>query len=303
MKASNKDKTLRTRPVPSEIAELLSIANNLPQELGADHKRVVNPHEYEIDSETVGFYLSRLLARMPNDLKAFVTQKLDFKVEKTGEVSLTNLDEGWQKSAGPNLLQYAYEVARPLWGAGEVESMRQRYLFLFAVRDILRCLASPSMPTKVEPKDKPLVMTHTRGWLRATQQSFLNPALRIYSRVEGLRSQLYISNQTTSEGTHKLAVYHPLLLQVLESVEAERIRACPVCGRLFWAGRLDQSACPRHGNVLRARRSREKRRKQEREEGRAEPEPKGREKLTIKKGRKAAGRVNKRKTIKRRKGR
>ena len=278
MRQTNKQKTLRTRSVPSEIAELLSIANRLPPGLDADHKGIVNPQEYGFDTEAVRFFLLRALARMPDELKAFVTQNLELEPGENGEASLTiKLDEGWQKAAGPNLLLYASEVERPLWRAGEVESMRQRYLFLFAVRDILRSVASPPTPTGVVQTDKPLVLANARIWLRAAQRSFLNPAQRIYSKVDGLRSQLYISNEITREGTHKLAVYHPLLLQVLETVEAERIRECPVCRKLFWAGRLDQSACPLHGNVLRARRLRGKRRKQEQQERPALPEPKVRE--------------------------
>src|SRR5688572_17758703 len=131
MSRSYQRQVQRTRPVPIEIAELLSIANSLPPELSPDHKALVNPHEQRFDTEAVRFFLSRALARMPDELKAFVTQNLEVKVEKNGEVSLGNLDEAWQKSAGPNLLHYAFEVARPLWREGEVESMRQRYLFLF----------------------------------------------------------------------------------------------------------------------------------------------------------------------------
>lgn len=299
MTPSNKRQASRTRAVPNEIAELLSIANRLPPDLGADHKAVMNPHEYELDGDGVRFFLLRALVGMPDDLKAFVTQSLELKLEKTGELSL-KLDEGLQKTVGPNLLQYAFEVARPLWSAGEIESMRQRYLFLFAVRDILRCLASPRTPTQVDPKETPLVLANTRSWLRAAQISFLNPAQRMYSKIDGLRTQLYISKEITREGTHKLAVYHPLLFQVLESVEAERIRECPVCGKLFWAGRLDQSACHLHGNVLRARRLREKRRNQKQQELSA---PKVRDRRAIKGDRKASRQVHKRKPTKGKKGR
>jgi hypothetical protein len=302
MKRNNRRKTLRTRPESKDITELLYIANRLPRELGADHESVVNSQEHGYDQKTLEFFLLRALAELPIDLKAFVTQSLELKLEKSGEFSL-KLDEGLQKTVGPNLLQYAFDVARPLWGAGEIESMRQRYIFLFAVRDILRCLASPRTPTQVEPKEKPLVLANTRSWLRAAQMSFLNPAQRMYSKIDGLRTQLYISKEITREGTHKLAVYHPLLFQVLESVEAERIRECPVCGRLFWAGRLDQSACHLHGNVLRARRLREKRRNQKQQEHRVLSAPKVRDRPAIKGERKASRQVHKRKPTKGKKGR
>ncbi len=47
-----------------------------------------------------------------------------------------------------------------------------------------------------------------------------------------------------------------------ESVDINRIRACEVCSRIFWAGRIDKWGCsPKCSNVIRVRKSRE--RKQE----------------------------------------
>jgi hypothetical protein len=44
------------------------------------------------------------------------------------------------------------------------------------------------------------------------------------------------------------------LQQILEGVEAARIRHCPICGALYWAGRMDRPACGRRcGHVLRSR--------------------------------------------------
>ena len=44
------------------------------------------------------------------------------------------------------------------------------------------------------------------------------------------------------------------LAQALVGVEASRIRICPYCGILYWAGRSDQPACSRkHAHALRAR--------------------------------------------------
>jgi hypothetical protein len=48
------------------------------------------------------------------------------------------------------------------------------------------------------------------------------------------------------------------IVKALEGVEAFRIRLCPVCGKIFWAGRLDQPCCtPVCAHVLRTRRWRE----------------------------------------------
>jgi len=47
------------------------------------------------------------------------------------------------------------------------------------------------------------------------------------------------------------------ILDALEGVEIGRIRQCPVCGRIFWAARIDQKAHDhRCANTLRVRNSR-----------------------------------------------
>lgn len=50
-----------------------------------------------------------------------------------------------------------------------------------------------------------------------------------------------------------------LFFQVVEDedVEARRIRECPICQRIFWAGRLTMQGCsPRCANTFRVRRHR-----------------------------------------------
>ena len=49
-------------------------------------------------------------------------------------------------------------------------------------------------------------------------------------------------------------------LELLKGIEASRIRQCPICTKLFWAGRRDKSACTEEcSRVLRQRRLRENR--------------------------------------------
>src|SRR5262249_30341087 len=49
------------------------------------------------------------------------------------------------------------------------------------------------------------------------------------------------------------------LADALEGVEADRIRRCPICGKIYWAGRKDQPACKKSCvQALRVRRWREK---------------------------------------------
>src|SRR5205807_1239351 len=46
--------------------------------------------------------------------------------------------------------------------------------------------------------------------------------------------------------------------KAIEGVEAARIRICPICARIFWAGRIDQPSCRKGcANALRVRRYRD----------------------------------------------
>jgi hypothetical protein len=50
-----------------------------------------------------------------------------------------------------------------------------------------------------------------------------------------------ITVQTDPDGILRI-LYNPLL-GALEGVEAKRVRECPRCGAIYWAGRIDQPAC------------------------------------------------------------
>ena len=50
-----------------------------------------------------------------------------------------------------------------------------------------------------------------------------------------------------------------MFFRIIEGVEAARIRKCPVCGAIFWAGRIDKPSCSRRcGKILRTREWRER---------------------------------------------
>ncbi len=79
----------------------------------------------------------------------------------------------------------------------------------------------------------------------------------------------------------------PPLLEALEGVEVARIRACQFCGKVFWAGRIDQSCCSHQcaGN-LRARRWRERYEEKYKEQRYKKNEKEDLERQEAKKGRK-----------------
>lgn len=241
---------LRTRPVPEEVAELLSIANRLPRELGFSHDQIINAKINGFDDETLRYVLDRALEKLPADLAVFV---------RPGDDLLDRFAEGWQKALGRFRFQCAVivsggllfpttdtngEVAdgTPFFGLGEVEAMKQRYLFIFAVREIFR--AASEAHTSLDD---------ARRRLRLWQGSMPPSAL---GQVTALRGRLEIASRShpKTNDTHRLVYAQPAIAWVFEKIEAERIRECPVCEKLFWAGRLNQSACgPRCSNVQRAR--------------------------------------------------
>lgn len=273
--AHTKAKPLRTRQEPDRIKELLSIANKLRHAASPDHinrsaigasiaakiprtlartlvgshvhDAIINAHRYGHDEETIRYYLGRAVEKLPAELQAFV---------KPGNELLKQGAKPWLEIIGAWLYNFALggsgglmfpETEDPWFTEGEVESMRQRYLFLFAVREILKETSRACV--SLDEAGRRLSLLHT----------YSTHSSSALAQVKNLRSQLYVSSEETREGTHKLAVYYPLLFRVLEGVEAERIRECPICEKLFWAGRLDQTACStRCANVRRGRIHREK---------------------------------------------
>jgi predicted RNA-binding Zn ribbon-like protein len=59
----------------------------------------------------------------------------------------------------------------------------------------------------------------------------------IYYQSDAARSHFY----TDKDG--KIRFTPPSIVQLLEGIEAARIRECPVCYKIFWAGRRDMGCC------------------------------------------------------------
>ena len=67
----------------------------------------------------------------------------------------------------------------------------------------------------------------------------------------------HVSVYTNDRG--ELVFNTPLLVKILQGVEAARIRRCPICGLIFWAGRMDRPCCgPKCAKARRRHHSREK---------------------------------------------
>lgn len=276
---------LRTRLVPVEIEVLLSIVNKLPRDREVSHHHVVNPthhpdgstptqgpHSLSIDEESLRYFLDRAIDRFPADLKVFVRPDHNL---------LEREAEGWKKTLGPLMFECALAASgglfhpepltpsqvkarealkaggqisfphegKPFFGLGEVEAMRQRYLFLFALREVFEATSQAHIS---------LDDARRRLNQLESQLSSFRPSI-FPIQVEAFRGRFDIGKKDRKKKTHNLGYAKPQITWVLEKVEVERIRKCPVCEKLFWAGRLDQSACrSRCSNVLRAKKWREK---------------------------------------------
>jgi hypothetical protein len=88
--------------------------------------------------------------------------------------------------------------------------------------------------------------------LRCRSLASLRAVLRTVARMDdrnlatrnllsGSHLEDFVSGQADQDG--KFRVTHHPLLHALEGVELTRIRECPICGKLFWAGRIDQACC------------------------------------------------------------
>jgi hypothetical protein len=113
------------------------------------------------------------------------------------------------------LEDYPEEVGLPL------EALR-RCKYLGSIRALLRTFAR----------------NHAQ-WLPSAKghaQSQSSENLLIGSRLEDL-----VSGHANEDG--RFRVQHHPFLRALEGVELARIRECPICGNIFWAGRIDQPCC------------------------------------------------------------
>lgn len=103
-----------------------------------------------------------------------------------------------------------------------VDRVRQRILLAFAVRQLIHCMAHPDNLDVDGSTD--LYDESLWSWAR----------FRIRKG--------------------KVKFEPSVLIRLLEGVEIERVRECPVCFKYFWAGRINMRCCSTpHANVLRMR--------------------------------------------------
>lgn len=161
----------------------------------------------------------------PTDIKEVLVPELDKLNQEKGE-SEEYLDL-WTEIVGKAIDSCLTDLPDGfrayVWQEGEraedadpddiaAEALMRYTLFLFA-RPSLRYLA---MLAKKSP---------------ASRQSYL------LTHPLGMQSDVIIDNQGT------IRVVNDEFLDAIDGVEITRIRECEICNRIFWAGRINQSAC------------------------------------------------------------
>jgi hypothetical protein len=65
---------------------------------------------------------------------------------------------------------------------------------------------------------------------------------RVFDRVESIPNSLGTSTRVVSDHG-VLRVEMSPFLKMLDGIDIDRLRLCPICQKLFWAGRRDKAAC------------------------------------------------------------
>jgi hypothetical protein len=86
------------------------------------------------------------------------------------------------------------------------------------------------------------LLRDSRDWLRAIAKRFRDPSAK--------RAKLFslppVQRLRVTARTDERAILHFAphpLLKALEGTDATRIRRCPICGKIYWAERIDSGAC------------------------------------------------------------
>jgi hypothetical protein len=180
-------------------------------------------------------YLRWVIEAFNLDLQAFCLQE---GYENEGETYFTLIEDAqivfnlWllredeakvNQSIETSLAQIeAQNNADPIFATWRIDRVRQRILQALAVRQLVHCMAHAENKEVVRRTD-------------------------LYDQSSWSHADFKIING-------KVKFTPPVLMSLLNGVEVERVRECPVCSHYFWAGRINMRCCSTpHANVLRMR--------------------------------------------------
>jgi hypothetical protein len=224
-------KAKRATPAPEKLASLIILVNDLP---------IDSAGPLEIQGKAYAVVRQQLLGRIAPDW----AHRHEVEVGEEEKRLYINQFE----RAGP--------IARQFIGSYDIDDITtalQRYHLLDAAKRTFYEIAS----------------TNARIISKLTEVSFLEilkadlkPATRITE--EALKQEWKengsfwlhtdkhfpsIELHLTDECEFEFRLHY--IFQALQGVQAYRIRKCPICSRIFWAGRIDQAACSKQCNQTR----------------------------------------------------
>ena len=211
---------------------LQNVLRDLPTVLQAF---VLNDREGMMEGET-----NRVFVSMPEAIQ--VSQNLNLSIRTESELktiirSATDRTSNFLLSQSP-----MGEV--PIGGTNAaylLERARQRLIYVMAAQELLSCLTHPDAWNKV--------LFGRRVHLLS---SLLQPRISILQTDAG--------EGRSKRKAQTLMCRLPEIYLALEGIEADRIRECKVCYKIFWAGRKDVSCCSaRCGKINNTRKWRENR--------------------------------------------
>jgi len=233
-------KLRRTKPCPKPLEDLISLVNSVPPDF--DFEEIACLFEPRVFSEQTSTKpaRSRTAGGFASRSGTYIFDSSQTQVP--GKDPLSAMRERLPQEDAQDFYAHLERVL-----AGDRTSWRWR-LEIDEVRDSrdwLRHIAR-WYPSAMEIAEK-----EKRGQL-------VLPSLSI----EEFRPRLTLSLPLRSAKKKKknkeedvlIVEWPPYILATLNQ-EASRIKECPICGRIFWAGRLTKSACsPRCTNTLNVRR-------------------------------------------------
>lgn len=242
--AKNNQKTLRHRP-SKKLERLIQLVNGLPPSVKSWEEIVLSAKELAgkpLKEFGRGLYIfglpnpDRPILSLETEIMLFTDHVKKLRTPAREYVGPMNLETA---------ITLAFEEPYPMKGYDVEQTMHAaliRYERLIHARKILEEIAEKGASVD--------------GYRRFHSQTGKWPYTSLLSTFLSPFPDINVSLHIDQQG--QIAIKPDELLDALLGAEAERIRQCPICNSIFWAGRIDQKGCSKQcANIIRVHRCRE----------------------------------------------
>lgn len=221
----------RATLAPEKLDSLITLVNDLP---------IDSAGPLEIQGKAYAVVRQQLVGRIPPDWPYSPMPEIG---EQEKKLYMDQFER-----AGP--------IARQFIGSydfDDITTARQRYNLLDAAKRTFYEIASVNTRI-ISELTKISFMEFVKADLKPTTR-ISEQALKQEWKEKGsflLHTDLHfpsIELHLTDECEFEFELHY--IFQALQGVQAYRIRNCPICRRIFWAGRIDQAACSKQCNQTR----------------------------------------------------